>query len=308
MTDNSAAGALLHKAVIIFLSLLLVWALVRLFLAVTGQPSPLQSEFEQAEQESLPIDIASLQEGQLFAPRTIRQVGEQDRQSAISQPLAVNETSLSLRLDGVIVGSEPGSGFAMIFSGSRIGSYRIGERLPVGQRVVLDQIHADRVILENNGSMETLWLYDQGNTSAGSSTTAVGPITSPSLSQTSALTGQNSYNPHELVRQYSSQFRNNALAADFLTLSEIVRISPEYNNGQLLGYRLSPGEHLKEFIRLGFKTNDIVTQLNGIELNSIANMPVLVETMSSAQQVTLSLTRDGAPLSLDVSLVDLPKP
>lgn len=286
----------------------MVWALVRLVLAMTSQPSLLQTEFEQAEQESLSIDITSLQEGELFAPRSVQQVGEQVRQSTISQTIAANETSLSLRLDGVVVGSEPGSGFAMISSGSRAGTYQIGDRLPVGQRVVLDQIHADRVILENNGSMETLWLYDQGNNSTGSNAAVAGRSVSPVETQASDLSGQNSYNPHELVRQYSSQFRNNALAADFLTLSEIVKISPEYNNGQLLGYRLSPGEHLREFVRLGFKTNDIVTQLNGIELNSIANMPVLVETMSSAQQVRLSLTRDGAPMSLEVSLADLPKP
>jgi general secretion pathway protein C len=110
-----------------------------------------------------------------------------------------------------------------------------------------------------------------------------------------------------LVNEYREQFQGNALAAEFLTLSEIVKVSPGHINGQLQGYWLSPGEHRIEFVRLGFKTNDILTQLNGIELNDMTNLPGLFGELTSASDVILSLLREGRPVNQELSLAELKK-
>ena len=293
-------------SVIVILTVLLGAQGLRLILVFTGEPSPPAAAIPAPDAQPVAIDIAGLQNSDLFGPRSLQPLENMEATGNERETSAASDTSLNLRLDGVIVGSEPKKGFAMIFSNNRNGTYRIGDRLPAGNRVVLDQIYADRVILENSGRMETLWLYDENGSVARTNNTQTQRRTSTSL-EPQLLSETSSYNPHAMVRQYSEQFRNSALAADFLTLSEIVKISPDYSNGQVLGYRVSPGEHVKEFVRLGFRTNDIVTRLNGIDLNSIANMPNLVETMATAQQVTVSLMREGAPVSLDVSLADLPK-
>lgn len=267
--------------------------------------------------ESQAIDIASLQNSQLFGPRDAS-VPNSEQNTARLLP-SLDTTSLNLKLDGVIVANPPTQSMAMIVSNNGKGAYRIGDRLPAGNRVVVDQIFADRVILANNGRMETLWLYEQ-EASASSPARAGNSVFTNTLNtllnnnqRTSAENSTNqdeliladNYDPQALVNEYQERFQGNALAADFLTFSEIVKISPEYNNGQLLGYRLSPGEHLKEFVRLGFKTNDIVTQLNGVELDNIANLPGLFETMTTARVINVSLLREGAPLALEVSLAGL---
>jgi len=90
-------------------------------------------------------------------------------------------------------------------------------------------------------------------------------------------------------------------------LSEIVKISPAYENTRLLCYRVIPGEYHIEFARLGLKTNDIVTGINGIELTDITNMPRLFDVMSTAGDIGLTLSRNGQSMDLQLSLADLPR-
>jgi len=60
-------------------------------------------------------------------------------------------------------------------------------------------------------------------------------------------------------------------------------------------------------MRLGLKTNDVVTSINGIELTDIGNMPSLFEEMSRAANISVSLLREGQQLDMQFSLTDLPK-
>ncbi|MDG2176357.1 MAG: hypothetical protein P8M72_09555 [Gammaproteobacteria bacterium] len=78
----------------------------------------------------------------------------------------------------------------------------------------------------------------------------------------------------------------------------------EHINAQLQGYRLSPRKNLKEFVQPGFITNDILTQLNGIELNDMSNLPGLFGELTTAYNVTLPLLREGKPVNLELSLAE----
>jgi len=296
---------------------LLILFLGRLVLViVTSEPSSNAGELSAlGDEPSQAIDIAALQEGQFFGSRIDSGqdllVSNTTENTGTAQRIV--ETALNLRLEGVVVGSQTGGGFAMISGNGGPGTYRVGDRLPSGNRVVLDQIYADRVVLENGGRMETLWLYDEvsENRKANSTNTVTGTPSQELDSQVAQLSSgvipSGSYNPVALVNEFREQFQGNALTAEFLTLSEIVKVSPEHINGQLQGYRLSPGEHRIEFVRLGFKTNDILTQLNGIELNDMTNLPGLFGELTSASDVTLSLLREGSPVNLELSLTELQK-
>lgn len=267
-----------------------------------------------AAPEPVPVDMDRLRAGSFFGVPTPGEnsAGDAVVEAAENRPPEAGETSLRLTLEGVVAGTSPQSGIAMIASNNRTATYQIGDRLPAGSRVVLDSIYADRVIIDNSGSRETLWLYDVDGRAEPASRVSAGNRNSagakPALDISDirkATSG--SYDPVALVNAYREKFANGSLGADFLTLSEIVRISPEYNNSQLVGYRLSPGEHLKEFVRLGFRTNDIATRINGIELNNIANLQPLFEEMTTARDVTVTLLRDGSPVSLALSLESLPR-
>jgi general secretion pathway protein C len=300
-----------QKGVISLLIVLLVVFLGRLVLViVTAAPSGIEGgQIARLDEPEQAIDIAILQAGQIFGPRTdfgqnFLSGSTTDNSGSSSSEV---ETALNLRLEGVVVGSQTGGGFAMISGNAGPGTYRVGGRLLAGNRVVLDQIYADRVILENNGSMETLWLYDDVTDRTLVNSTLVRDSDSQVSLQAGGVLPTGSYNPDALVNEYRERFQNNALSAEFLTLSEIVKVSPEHINGQLQGYRLSPGENLKEFVQLGFITNDILTQLNGIELNDMSNLPGLFGELTTASNVTLSLLREGKPVNLELSLAELQK-
>jgi len=183
------------------------------------------------------IDIGTLQTGKLFGARSDDAGASLSaQQSGSSLPPTADNTALNLRLDGVVTGSSSSSGFAIIASNGRPATFGIGERLPTGSRVVLDRIYSDRVILENNGRMETLWLYTMAKSNAVSgassprqrvsaTTTSLAPDWQPPLA------GE-SYSSLALINGYREKYLNNALSADFLTLSEIVKISPSQENSQ----------------------------------------------------------------------------
>ncbi len=311
---SGGKSVLWQKAVTLALALLLCVLLARLvmILLVADPISTLTADTASSQIEIRQIDIGTLQAGRLFGASSDQEGASQSAQQRVaSLPPAADNTALNLRLDGVVTGSSSSSGFAIIASNGRPATFRIGERLPTGNRVVLDSIYSDRVILENNGRMETLWLYAKAKTNANSGASLQGQrvsATTTSLAPDSQLPiAGESYNPLALINGYREKYLNNALSADFLTLSEIVKISPAQENSQLLGYRVSPGEYRTEFMRLGLKTNDIVTSINGIELTDIGNMPRLFEEMSRAGNISLSLLREGQQVDMQLTLTDLPK-
>ena len=55
------------------------------------------------------------------------------------------------------------------------------------------------------------------------------------------------------------------------------------------------------------KPGDLVTEINGIQLNSLATGMNLFQTLGDATLLALSIERNGAPvqLSLDLSQIDL---
>lgn len=189
-------------------------------------------------------------------------------------------TSLNLRLEGVILAGSPDDSLAVIASGEQRGSYRSGEALPAGAGIRVESIARDHVVIDNRGQREVLWLYGGGNAApAAAGTAAAGnppPVLPPGVD--------------ERVLKTAAR------------LAEIISVSPEQSNGNLVGYRLAPGARLKDFVNLGFQEGDIVTAVNGIALNDVANLPKLYGLMDGASEVSFSLLRNGSPLALQVTL------
>ena len=234
-------------------------------------------------------DLAALQALGLFS-------GNAEGRALTVQQTLPAASSLNLLLQGVMLGGEPEASIAVIVSNARQASYRLGESLPGAGRIVLEQVAADHVIVNNNGRQETLWLYDtrQGGSSGGANN--AGGATSTSIS--GAI-------PLEVTGRLGGRTADD-LPIVAASLAEIIQVSPAQENGQLIGYRLSPGVKLKEFVQLGLMTNDVVTEVNGMALNDMANLPRLYALMNDATEVSFSLLREGQPMTLRFSLTSQP--
>jgi general secretion pathway protein C len=153
--------------------------------------------------------------------------------------------------------------------------------LPAGANIRVESIARDHVVIDNRGQREVLWLFTGGNSTAATHGTATGG------------TAQLNLPPGVDERVVKTAAR----------LAEIIRVAPEHYNGSLVGYRLSPGARLKDFVNLGFEEGDIVTAVDGIALNDMANLPKLYSLMDGASEVSFSLLRNGAPMTRKVTLV-----
>lgn len=219
-------------------------------------------------------DLAALQALDLFDSTPSTSI------STTGAPAVLN-TALNLRLEGVIIAGNASDSRAVIASGAERGSYRAGDALPAGAGIRVDSIARDHVVVDNRGQREVLWLYT-GGTAATAGTGNIAAGNNPPL----ALP------PGTDARVVRTAAR----------LAEIIRVTPENVNGALVGYRLSPGAQLKEFVNLGLREGDIVVAADGIALNNVANMPKLLSLMDGATEVSFSLLRDGAPLTLNITL------
>ena len=207
------------------------------------------------------------------------------------------ETRLSLRLQGVIASGVPQAARAIIEHQKTQQQYALGDKLPVSGQVKLVKIMADRVVLDNGGKYELLLLFDKESLSAV-------PMVSARVERPRRSIDQRSNkNLTDLAESYRKRLYSNPQS-----LSDVVKISAVRVEGQLQGYRVSAGRARDMFDSLGFKANDVVTAVNGIELDNPSKAMELYRVMRSAEQASFEVRRGEEELTLVVGLERPPEP
>ena len=77
---------------------------------------------------------------------------------------SASETQLKLSLVGVVTSSNNTLARAIVSSGGQQELYAVGAALPVGNNVLLASVMPDRIIINNNGQFEALFLYQNNLT------------------------------------------------------------------------------------------------------------------------------------------------
>ena len=72
-----------------------------------------------------------------------------------------------------------------------------------------------------------------------------------------------------------------------------------YKQGEFLGYKIMPGSNEDQFKRLGFKSGDIITYLNGIEFTGPGMKQFVIEQLTHAMHIDLIVLRDDQELSIN---------
>jgi general secretion pathway protein C len=196
------------------------------------------------------------------------------------------DTRLSLTLLGILAGDDTDSRALIGKSGGEEKPYAIGDTVISG--VTLRSIFADRVILSRAGKLETLRL----NKDAPSSAQAVAArnATAASVSTTSADTGQ-------MLSQIRQQIMSDPTKA-----SNYLRVQPATVGGQQRGYRIYPGREREAFQQIGLRPGDLVTAVNGVQLDDNQKALQLLGDLSQANAVTLTIERGGQVQTLNLTL------
>ncbi|CUA86528.1 type II secretion system protein GspC [Pseudidiomarina woesei] len=243
----------------------------------------------------------------------------------VSQVAASNapKTSLNIRLLGVSASNVPERSAAIIERSGQQEVYVMGEKLN-GTQVVIKEIYADRVILDNNGRLETLELEGIGELSEGLSLTMANSRGAGSGSGSGsgsdgvsrsaravdagagsagaggAGAGNGGASGSEVLENASPEVRE---VAD--NLLQHVKITPVRSGNGLAGYRLSPGANPELFNKAGFRDGDLAVAINGEDLTRVSTAMKLMRDLGSMTEATITVERNNQYTDLRLDIRDL---
>ena len=299
----------------IFLVVFVLWAINSLVdLVVSFIPSSQAPQSISAPINPLPaasgqsrsaetIDVSSILGVDVFGPVAANEVQSLAEENTASNPRegienGARETRLALKLTGIVASTSDGLGSAMIEAKKQQELYSVGDALPANGKVTLAKILPKQVVIDNNGTYELITLFSD-NGIVGIVQTAAKPEQSASTEKPVSASAPAIDRAQQ--QQLASRYRQQ-LYDDPQSLSGLVSISAVQGKEGLKGYRLSPGRDASQFSALGFKSGDIVTAVNGYTLSDPTNTVRLYQLMRDATDATFDIEREGAPVSINVSL------
>lgn len=289
---------LLCGAIALWLLLAVVQAMM-LWVPVSEQDSAVALVGETpVRQQGGQVNIQTLQDYELFGQAGAASQPAEHIVPAEDVTLNATKTKLSLVLEGIVHTPNPTESLAVIVFQGKQDQYYVGEELPVGGRVVLSRVLVDHVILDNAGRYESLWLYDDEKTASRS---RVRPTSVRQVVQNTGDADVTDMRDDDAATSLASAYRDR-LYSNPRSLAEVLRIAPAQDDGEMVGYRVSPGRDREQFTQLGFQNNDVVTAVNGIELDEPSKALELYKLMRSATEATFTVERDGQSVEVLVSL------
>ena len=267
--------SLWRRLVYLLVGLWLLWLLAKAFWRVEEtlfwQPPPPPPVVAVSSGQQT-VDIEALLRAELFGSVT-QVVQEQKVEDA-------PETTVPLKLLGVYAAETPKKASAIVSQNS-------------GQQAV---VFVDRIIIDRSGRLETLRMEDLTGQLAGMmQIQSDAPKPPPSGQQTL----DKRYDP-----QVSAALQDirGKLNTDPASLTDVLSVQPLYVNGEMQGYRVGPGRDRKLFARFGLQANDVVTAINGVQLNDPTQAFAMMNDLNSATELTITLRRGDQDVNLLLNL------
>lgn len=278
----AASGLLLSIAIGWTLSGL-IWALVPPPQGAQWQPDAVVlGSDEQARQER--VNVQQIIAAHLF--------GEYRAEAApvVQTVIDAPDTRLNLTLTGILAATQDKGSRALISQGSSDEKpYSVGDVITRG--VELQSIFPDRVILSRNGTLEALRL-DKDKPSSFTPATYTQPEV-PDSGNARTISGTEAYQLAEIREQ---------LLADPAKAADYLRVQPARIGGEMRGYRIYPGRNRQLFSTAGLRPGDLVTGVNGVELDDPARALQLLGDLSSASELSVTIERGGNQQTINVNL------
>ena len=283
----------LHTIVVVLLSLYLIAFAAKLVWRIIPEPQlSATPTVSRAPVISSPsgqngVNIAKIQQLNLFGNAAAKPA------EPVAEVTDAPETRLNLTLTGVVASSEQEAGTAIIENRGSQTVYGLGEKIE-GTNATLQKVYNDRVIIKNGVRNETLMLdgidYDEAN-------------------RRREMQARNRPEPEELEED-TVELSDEALEATAAlrerpaNFTDFISISPKTEEGQLIGYQVSPGKEPELFKSAGLQAGDVITQINGLDLTDLQQSQEALSELRNAQTIELTIIRDG---SLTTLYLDLPE-
>ncbi len=195
----------------------------------------------------------------------------------------IPKTTLKLTLRGVFV-ADGGGGAIIAEANGKERYYGVNSRISDG--VILSEVHPTKVVLKRGNALEILELPKTSVKTASSSNRARNRF-----SRTDARAAPMS------LKQYRKD-----LMKEPQRLTDAIKMNPKRERGKFVGYEVKPGRDRALFDRVGLMSGDIVTAVNGIQLDTPAKGLHVLSSLQTANSVRLDIKRNGRSQSFDVSI------
>ncbi len=205
------------------------------------------------------------------------------------------KTRLPLRLLGTAAADDPAFSTAAIEDKGtqKHEIVRIGDRLEKHPKAEVVGIERRRVVLRNGGQLEEL-LLDEDKAS--------GVSRRPATKNRRAARNRNRSSSR--ISDRLARLRERAEEADesprsTSTLFSDARILPKYENGSMVGIQLSAIKSGSMYERFGFQDGDVITELNGIEIDNPAASAKLLSELTQASEFEFTVNGEKRTIPAD---------
>jgi general secretion pathway protein C len=285
----AAANQLLPGWISLLLVVVIGWQIARIGWALVPAPSagdPVNIPAGASDQ------VGSTSTG--FSPEAIAEVNlfgeaveepEAAEEEAASMALGADqvceegcpETRQNLTLKGIVAATNPDLSAAIIEDGSSTeNTYQIGETIVTGAS--LHAVYPRRVVLNENGTLTNLVLPAEFAAPSPAATRRVNRTARPQPADTQSI--------------------QTVVAQNVSRLADVIRPTPYFVNGQQQGYRVYPGRDRQQFAALGLRPGDLIKEIDGQALNDPTQAMQIFQSLGTAEQVSVTVERDGQPESL----------
>jgi general secretion pathway protein C len=266
------------KLVSVVLGALIVLELGRLaysmYATPVKSPQPVVAATNRPQRPGL--DIQSVVSAHLFGVAAV-DASSQDPENA-------PQSAANLVLAGTIATQNPKRGVAIVSDGGAASKvYSVGDKIG---GAALHSVYMDRVILDRNGALETLLLPHQLLVSTR------GPAKARSGTNATVAAVDN-------IRHLVQQDPN--------ILDQVMRTVASYDNaaGKLRGFRAYPGKNRQIFNKLGLKSGDLVTAINGTPLDDPQRSQEVFDTIQTSDHVTVTIERGGQKQDITLNIAQV---
>ncbi len=292
--DGDSALATINRVLPPWASLVLVvaiaWQIAKIIWMLI--PGPAAGDSVEAPSAALTTQPQTVVSGDIEAIVAAHMFGVADADAVEPAPAPQEDDNLSdtrltnLSLKGTVASQKPEFSVAIIADGNNEEKvYAIDDA--IGSSAKLHAVYADRVVLNENGVLTNLKLPREfAEVSAAATRRTTNRVRQSPANTTSIQT---------------------AVTQNLSKLSDVIRPTPYFVNGQQSGYRVYPGRNRQQFSALGLRPGDLIKDIDGQSLTDPTQAMQIFQSLGNAEQVTVTVERNGQPetIVLKTSQLDL---
>ena len=276
-------------AITLALALLLAWQLSLLAWRVAPLPAMPSSltpaaavnhSSDRNQSLNLTQKIAIISRAELF--------GKVHQKTAVAAPVEVKDapqSTLNYKLRGIYFSDDKALASVILQKNNRDTKYyRLGDE--IDKDIYIRQINEDHILISRQGRLEKLLLEK------------------PKMNARAARSGGNNYRAgntsvvaSRVLQSYKRRYADTPMA-----LAKRFQAIPVAENGRTIGYKLRAlrGERLMQ--KIGLQKDDVFVAVNGIGLDKPFQALDALKSLTTANNVSLTILRNGNRQTLDFNL------